>query len=331
MKKNYKIGVIGGGSWATAIVKILQEHNHLNWWLRSKDQQNYITQFKHNPKYLSSAVIDVAKVKLFVNINELIDSSDILIVAIPSEFIHNIFKNIPYKILNGKIIVSAVKGIIPQQNALPAVYFNEVFKVPEQSIAIISGPCHAEEVASEKLSYLTFACKNISIAELLAAKFSTKYIRSYTSQDLFGIELAAVLKNIYAISAGICHGLGYGDNFLAVLISNCIKELESFVEKIYPIERQINSTAYLGDLLVTSYSLHSRNRRFGNFIGSGYSVKAAKKEMKMIAEGFHASSCVNELNKKYKVSAPIADAVFQIVHNDKSPEKTISALSSVIN
>ncbi|MBG15233.1 MAG: glycerol-3-phosphate dehydrogenase [Crocinitomicaceae bacterium] len=331
MENNKNIGVIGGGSWATAIVKILQENNCVFWWMRSIDQAQHIEQYKHNPKYLSSAVIDSSKVSIINDLTTLINRSDILIVAVPSEFIHDTFLNIDKKIISKKIIVSAVKGIVPQLNLLPALYFNNQFNLSNNSIAIVSGPCHAEEVAMEKLSYLTFACENITVAKLLANQFNTKYIRSYVSEDMLGIELSAVLKNVYAISAGICHGLGYGDNFIAVLISNCIKELEVFLTQLYPTNRKINSTAYLGDLLVTSYSLHSRNRRFGNLIGRGYSVKAAKNEMNMIAEGYHASKCIYDLNKSYKVNAPIVNAVYQILHNSNKPKKVIKDLSELMS
>lgn len=331
MKNNLKIGVIGGGSWATAIVKILQEKpNQLSWWLRSEDQISFIKDNHHNPKYLSSATINTSKVLLTTGLDEIIKASNVLIIAIPSEFIYNTFLYIDKEILKDKILVSAVKGIIPQLNLLPALYFKREFALPIKSVAVISGPCHAEEVAMEKLSFLTFACENLDTANFLADLFTTKYIRTQSSADMLGVELSSVLKNVYAISAGICHGLGYGDNFISVLISNCIKELEVFLTELYPSNRVVNSTEYLGDLLVTSYSLHSRNRRFGNLIGRGYSVKAAKNEMNMIAEGYFASKCIQELNKSYKINAPIANSVFQILHSSKSPKAVIGRLSDII-
>ena len=331
MKNNLKIGVIGGGSWATAIVKILQEKpNQLSWWLRSEDQISFIKDNHHNPKYLSSATINTSKVLLTTGLDEIIKASNVLIIAIPSEFIYNTFLYIDKEILKDKILVSAVKGIIPQLNLLPALYFKREFALPIKYVAVISGPCHAEEVAMEKLSFLTFACENLDTANFLADLFTTKYIRTQSSADMLGVELSSVLKNVYAISAGICHGLGYGDNFISVLISNCIKELEVFLTELYPSNRVVNSTEYLGDLLVTSYSLHSRNRRFGNLIGRGYSVKAAKNEMNMIAEGYFASKCIQELNKSYKINAPIANSVFQILHSSKSPKAVIGRLSDII-
>lgn len=331
MKSDLKIGVIGGGSWATAIVKILQEKpNELHWWLRSDDQISFINEHGHNPKYLSSATINTSNVLISSNLDLIIDSCDVVIVAIPSEFIYDTFLSVDKAKLETKILVSAVKGIIPQLNLLPAIYFRNEFSIPSHSVAVISGPCHAEEVAMEKLSFLTFACENLEIANFLADLFSNKYIKSQSSTDMLGIELSSVLKNVYAISAGICHGLGYGDNFISVLISNCIKELEVFLTELYPSNRIVNSTEYLGDLLVTSYSLHSRNRRFGNLIGRGYSVKAAKNEMNMIAEGYYASKCIQELNKKYKINAPIADSVFQALHSSKSPKVVFKHLSSLM-
>jgi glycerol-3-phosphate dehydrogenase (NAD(P)+) len=331
LKNNLKIGVIGGGSWATAIVKILQEKpNELYWWLRSEDQISFIKENNHNPKYLSSATINVSKVLLTPKLDTILDRCDVIIVAIPSEFIYDTFLNINKTKLKNKILVSAVKGIIPQLNLLPALYFKNEFSLTFDSVAVISGPCHAEEVAMEKLSFLTFACENLETANFLAELFSTKYINSQSSNDMLGIELSSVLKNVYAISAGICHGLGYGDNFISVLISNCIKELEVFLTVLYPSIRRVNSTEYLGDLLVTSYSLHSRNRRFGNLIGRGYSVKAAKNEMNMIAEGYYASKCIQEINKKHKIDAPISDAVFQVLHCSQSPKLVFKDLSTVI-
>ena len=214
---------------------------------------------------------------------------------------------------------------------MPAIYFKEEFNLKLDSVAVISGPCHAEEVAMEKLSFLTFACENIETATVLSNLFNTKFIKTQASADMLGIELSSVLKNVYAISAGIAHGLGYGDNFISVLISNCIKELEIFLTEIYPSNRAVNSTEYLGDLLVTSYSLHSRNRRFGNLIGRGYSVSAAKGQMNMIAEGYYASKCIQELNKKNIINAPIANAVYQVLHCSKSPKTVFNKLSSVMS
>jgi len=332
LKNNLCIGVVGGGSWATAIVKILQEKKSpLSWWLRSKEQALFIKENKHNPKYISSAKINSDKILFTNSLEEIISVSDILIIAIPSEFIYDTFLNVDKKALENKILVSATKGIIPQLNLLPAIYFKEQFNLKLDAVAVISGPCHAEEVAMEKLSFLTFACENIETATILSNLFATKFIKTHPSKDMLGVELSSVLKNVYAISAGIAHGLGYGDNFISVLISNCIKELEVFLSEIYPSDRVVNSTEYLGDLLVTSYSLHSRNRRFGNLIGRGYSVSAAKAQMNMIAEGYYASKCVQELNKNKTINTPIANAVYQVLHCSKSPKTVFNRLSGLMS
>lgn len=302
----------------------------ISWWMRSKEQIAFINENNHNPKYLSSVLIEPNNVFISNDLKTIVQNSELIIIAVPSAFIHDTFTVFNASDFINKTIVSAVKGIIPQPNLLPALYFEQQFKVLNENIAIIAGPCHAEEVAMDKLSYLTFACQDQSKAKALATLFSSKFIKTCYSSDMLGIELSAVLKNVYAISAGICHGLGYGDNFIAVLISNCIKELEVFLSELYPTNRTINSTQYLGDLLVTSYSLHSRNRRFGNLIGRGYSVKAAENEMNMVAEGYYASKCINQLKLDHSFDSPIADAVFAILHNKQSPKSKIKQLSALI-
>ncbi len=328
---SYKFGIIGGGSWATALVKILQENNqHINWWMRSVDQTHHISKHNKNPKYLSSVSIKPSNLLLTDNIKELIDSSDVLIIATPSAFIHEIFKKIENKDLVNKLIISAVKGIIPQTNQLPAIYFRDQFKIKLEKLLIISGPCHAEEVAMEKLSFLTVACTDLDQANKIADIIKSRYIKATVSDDLQGVELSSVLKNVYAVAAGICSGLGYGDNYIAVLISNCIRELEFIVNNIYPNSNNIVDTAYLGDLLVTAYSQHSRNRRFGVMIGKGYSVKASQMEMKMVAEGYYATKCIEVLNNKHSINAPIAKAMYHILYEKIAPKVEIKILSDLM-
>ncbi len=326
-----RIGIIGGGSWATALVKILQESNDsLFWWVRSEEQLQYIIKHKKNPNYLRAVELNLTKLTITNNINELIVNSEVLIIATPSAFIHDTFINITPEQLNNKLIISAVKGIVPQSNQVPSLYFSERFNKSLENIGIISGPCHAEEVAMERLSYLTVACTDLSKANLLSESLNSRYIVSNSSDDMHGVELSSVLKNVYAIAAGICSGLGYGDNFLAVLISSSIRELENIVNIINPISRNINSTVYLGDLLVTAYSQHSRNRRFGMMIGKGYSVKATQMEMKMIAEGYYASKCIYTLNQQHGIDAPIAQAVYHILYDKIAPKIEIKILSGLI-
>ncbi len=327
MEQQARIGVIGGGSWATALVKILSNNlSGVNWWLRKKEDIEYLRKFAHNPRYLSSVEFDNQQINLFDDLNAIINQSDILILAVPSAFCHSVMQNITPDQLKGKLIFSAIKGIIPEYNLIVGEYLNSVFSVPLENIGVVTGPCHAEEVAMEKLSYLTLACSEISNAEQLAVYMRCRYIKVTASDDIYGTEYSAVLKNVIAVAGGICHGLGYGDNFLAVLVSNAIQEIERFVNAVHPISRDIKASAYLGDLLVTAYSQFSRNRMFGTMIGKGYSVKMAQLEMNMVAEGYYAVKCVHEINKKLKVEMPITEAVYNIVYEKISPAIEIKLL-----
>ena len=320
MKKEKKITVIGGGSWATALVKILCNNNTtVNWWMRNQEAVSHILRFRHNPHYLQSVEFDLNKINVGTNLEELVSPADIVIIATPSAFLTSIFDGFPNELLASKIVFSAVKGIVPEYNAIPARFIHKTFGTPYDAIGIISGPCHAEEVALERLSYLTVAAQDDDIAEEMAELLACRFIKTTTSDDLFGTELSAVLKNVYALASGICSGLGYGDNFQAVLISNAIQEIENFIDEVSPIHRDVKSSAYLGDLLVTAYSKFSRNRTFGFMIGKGYSVKSAQLEMDMIAEGYYATKCVVEINKKFQVEMPIVEAVYRILYEKISP------------
>lgn len=320
MSKQKKIAVIGGGSWATALVKILGNNlDNVKWWMRSEDAVNHISKFKHNPKYLQSVEFDTSKLTISTNLVEIITDADIVIIATPSAFLFQLFENIDKKLFEGKVVFSAVKGIIPEYNAIPARFIHKTLGTPYSKIGIICGPCHAEEVALERLSYLTIACQDDRVAQNMADTLACRYIKTTISDDLFGTELSAVLKNVYAIASGICAGLGYGDNFQSVLIANAIQEIENFIDEVSPIHRDVKSSAYLGDLLVTAYSKFSRNRTFGFMIGKGYSVKTAQLEMEMVAEGYYAVKCVMEINKKFQVEIPIVEAVYNIIYEKISP------------
>ena len=316
----HSIGVIGSGSWATAIVKILAcKSNNIHWWIREPEIIDNLKKFQHNPLYLSSIEFDVSKLSISNDIIEVISKSDIIVLCVPAPFLNIALEHCSSEMLHKKIIVSAIKGIVPEHNVIIADYLNQQYKVPYDNIVIVSGPSHAEEVASEKLTYLTFASRNSKHALLVASKFDCRYIKTTLSDDIFGTEYAPVLKNIIAIACGICHSLGYGDNFQAVLVSNAIQEIKRFVDAVHPIDRDINSSVYLGDLLVTAYSNFSRNRLFGSMIGNGYSVKAAQLEMKMIAEGYYAVKCIKKINESYNVYMPITDAVYNIVYENITP------------
>ncbi len=319
MDQNTRIAILGSGSWATALVKLLQHNvNTLNWYIRNEKDIDFIKRFRHNPKYITSVAVDTDRVNFFSSVEDIIAASDLLIIAIPAPFIEESFRNAEGK-LSDKFVVSAVKGIVPGHNLTVAEFFNKVHGVSFGQIGIVSGPCHAEEIALERLSYLTVSSKSKSDAEFVAELISCHYLRAKVSTDIYGTEYAAVLKNIVAIAVGICHGLGYGDNFQAVLVSNALQEIKRFLDKTYKSKRKINSSPYLGDLLVTAYSQFSRNRTFGTMIGKGYSIKSAQLEMNMIAEGFYAVNCIHEINGKYHVNMPIIDAVYRILHESISP------------
>lgn len=326
-----KVCIMGGGSWATAIAKIAMTNGrHINWYMRRQEQ---IDQFKasgFNPSYLSSVRFDVKKIKFYSNINLAIRYSDILIFATPSPFLKQHLVKLTQS-LSDKIIISAIKGIVPDENMIVSDYFQKYHDVKEENIAVIAGPCHAEEVALERLSYLTVASKNLKLAEMFATRIANSYLKTSTTTDVRGIEYASVLKNVYAIASGICHGLKYGDNFQAILVSNSIREMGRFVDAISKDdERNIQDAAYLGDLLVTSYSKFSRNRTFGSMIGKGYSVRSSQLEMEMIAEGYFGTKCIKEINEEYKVDMPILDACYNILYERIAPNIEIKVLTEKI-
>lgn len=317
-----KIAVIGGGSWATANIKMLTDNTtpkEIFWWMRNAGAVEHIHKFRHNPNYLSSVEIKVPAANISSDIKTIVTAADFILLNVPAAFLKEALKGINADDLKGKKIISAIKGIVPDENQIVGEFLQQHCMVPAENIVVISGPCHAEEVALEKLSYLTIAAKDTALAAEFAGMINTRYIKTNVSDDIYGTEYAAVLKNIYAIASGICHGVGYGDNFQSVLISNAIRELKHFVDAVHPINRDIKESAYLGDLLVTAYSQFSRNRTFGNMIGKGYTVTSAQLEMNMVAEGYYAINCLHEVNKQYKVNMPICDAVYAILYQKKSP------------
>mgnify|MGYP002279316300 FL=1 len=287
--------------------------------MRNEESAEHLRKYRHNPKYLQSVEYDVEKINVTTDLDQVVESSEWLIMATPSAFLAEVFVDFPVEKMKGKVIFSAIKGIVPEFNAIPARYFHKTFGTAYEDIGIIAGPCHAEEVALERLSYLTLACKDEEKANMMAEVLKCRYIKTAVSEDLFGTELSAVLKNIYAIASGIFSGLGYGDNFQAVLISNAIQEIENFSDAVNPLHRDVLTSAYLGDLLVTAYSKFSRNRTFGFMIGKGYSVKTAQLEMEMIAEGYYAVKSIMEINKKFMVDLPIVEAVYNVIYQRISP------------
>lgn len=331
MSAPQNIAVIGGGSWATAIVKMLSENReHILWWMRNPDTINHIKKYGNNPNYISSADLHQDKLTISDNLDDIVGQADCLILAVPSAFLRTILKQMNGS-LKDKFIVSAVKGIIAEKNRIIGEYLHNKFGISYENIGVLTGPCHAEEVALERLSYLTVACEDIQKAEWFAQQIRCRYIKANTSEDIFGTEIAAVLKNVIAIASGICHSLGYGDNFQSVLASNAIREIKRFVDAVHPIKRDIKESAYLGDLLVTMYSQFSRNRTFGNMIGKGYSVKSAQLEMKMVAEGFYAVKCIKEINDEHQIEMPITKAVYNILYERISPVIEMRLLSDQLN
>jgi len=332
MKSQPQIAVIGGGSWATAIVKILSNNvETIQWWVRSAETAEFIRKYKHNPNYLSDAEINLDKVNVNNNLKKSIADADIIILAVPSAFLKASIESLTADDFKNKVVFSAIKGIVPDELLIVGEYMQQKFSIPIGNIGVITGPCHAEEVAMERLSYLTIACQTASNASLLAEKMNCRYIKTTVSDDIYGTEYSAVLKNVIAIASGICHGVGYGDNFQAVLISNAIQEIKKFVDAVHPIKRDINDSAYLGDLLVTSYSSFSRNRMFGTMIGKGYSVKFAQLEMNMIAEGYYATKCIHEINKQHNINMPITSAVHRVLYEKISPRMEMRLLADQLS
>ncbi len=328
MKLPGKIAIMGGGSWATAIAKIVlsQCDDSINWYMRRDDRIEEFKRLGHNPAYLTGVRFDMKRINFSSDINSIVKDSDTLIFVTPSPYLKIHLKKLKMK-LKDKFIVTAIKGIVPDENLIVSDYFNKVYDVPVENLAVLGGPCHAEEVALERLSYLTIGCEDIDKAKIFAKQLSGNYIKTSVSYDVAGIEYASVLKNVYAIAAGICSGLKYGDNFQAVLISNAIEEMNRFLNVVSPCKRNIQDSVYLGDLLVTSYSKFSRNRVYGTMIGKGYSVKSAQIEMEMIAEGYYGTKCIKEINKHLHVNMPIMDAVYNILYERISPMIEIKLLT----
>jgi glycerol-3-phosphate dehydrogenase (NAD(P)+) len=332
-----QFGIIGSGSWATALAKILTDNQHtIHWWFRDINSINHIRQRHHNPHYLNSAYFDPALLKMSTDVNEVVKPCDVVVMAVPSAYIADALSGLSKTALQGRKIVSAIKGILPETNQLLNEYLAEHFNVAIEDYYTLLGPCHAEEVASEKLSYLTFSGLDESIAADIASHFKTEYLNTLTNHDVNGVQYAAVLKNIYALGAGIAHGLEYGDNFLSVYIANSADEMVKFSRKViegFSLENSsINYAAsvYLGDLLVTCYSLYSRNRMFGNMIGKGYSVKAAQLELNMVAEGYNASRCIYKTNDTLQADIPIATTIYRILWEHLPPEEGFKKIESCL-
>ena len=343
-----KIGIIGSGSWATALAKILTDNDQeINWCVRSEKIVTHILQRHHNPHYLSSVYFDTRLLSLSTDVKKIVAESDCLIIAVPSAYVPDTLQPIAGNAFDEKKIVSAVKGILPENNLLLNDYLKQKYRFSLQNYFTVMGPCHAEEVAAEKLSYLTFSGLDQQKATEVAGYFSTPYLNTIVNNDVYGVQFAAILKNIYALGAGIAHGLEYGDNFLSVLIANSADEMAGFLRKAGarhievgihetedPVTHRKNAnyaaSVYLGDLLVTCYSLYSRNRTFGNMVGKGYSVKAAQLEMNMVAEGYNASRCIYLINKEFKAEMPIAETIYKILWENVKPSEGVNHIEQFL-
>jgi glycerol-3-phosphate dehydrogenase (NAD(P)+) len=343
-----KFGIIGSGSWATALAKILTGKKHtINWWIRNEESINYLQAHQHNPHYLRSARFDVSLIAASTDVREVVRQAEVLIIAVPSAYAENALQGLTAADLKGKKIVSAIKGLLPEKNILLNEYLANEFDFPAEDYFAVLGPCHAEEVAEQKLSYLTFSGVDTSTAATIASHFSNDYINTIVNHDIMGVQYAAVLKNIYALGAGIAHGLDYGDNFLSVYIANAADEMAGFLKKFGaehitvgehdgedPVTHRKTpnyaASVYLGDLLVTCYSLHSRNRSFGNMIGKGYSAKAAGLELNMVAEGYNAAKCIYNINKSVGAAIPIAETVYKILWEPVNPADGFKRIEQVL-
>jgi glycerol-3-phosphate dehydrogenase (NAD(P)+) len=322
-----KIAIVGGGSWATAIAKIVVQHtHHIGWYMRRDDQIDEFRRLGHNPSYLTSVHFNPDEIAFSSDLNSIAQQYDTLVFVVPSPYLKNHLRKVKTRIKE-KFIVTAIKGIVPDENLVCSEYFHHVFDVPYANLACLGGPSHAEEVALERLSYLTVGCSDTEKAQAFADVLTSDVIKTKTSSDVIGIEYSSVLKNVYAIAAGICSGLKFGDNFQAVLMSNAVQEMNRFLTSVHPLERNIYDSVYMGDLLVTGYSNFSRNRTFGSMIGKGYSVKSAQIEMEMIAEGYFGTKCMKEINRHWHVNMPILDAVYNILYERISPQVEIKLLT----
>lgn len=338
---------MGSGSWATALVKILSDNNNdVSWWVRNEASLKHIQKRYHNPHYLTSALLHVDRLSIYPDLKQVVAAGDVIVIAVPSAFVVETLSSLTAEELKGKVVLSAVKGILPDKDILLNEFLAQQFQLPLKDYFALLGPCHAEEVAAEKLSYLTFSGIDVNKAANIASYFNSPSINTIVNNDILGVQYAAVLKNIYALGAGIANGLDYGDNFQSVYIANSADEMATFLRKFgakhivvgehedgeSKESRRANYAAsvYLGDLLVTCYSLYSRNRTFGNMIGKGYSVQAVKLELNMVAEGYNASKCIYKINKKIKAEMPIAATIYRILWESLSPAEGFEIIETVL-
>lgn len=330
-KNNPIVAVVGDGSWATALVSVLSQNSlNINWWVRKEENASHIEKYSHNKNYLTGVKINKENVTVYTELKTVVQNADFVFLVVPSAFIKDVLLELPINALENKILVSAIKGMIPNDNNLVTDFLQNHFAVPIENLTVIGGPCHAEEVALQRQSYLTIGGEELEIAEKVANLLRCSYVNVHVLPDLVGIEYAAIMKNIVALASGITHGLNYGDNFQAVLVANAMQEIKYFLDQLFPASRDLNNSAYFGDLLVTAYSQFSRNRTFGNMIGRGYTVKSTIFEMEMIAEGYYAVKSIYSIMEKNDLDMPITRAVYHILYEKIAPAIEVEILKGLL-
>jgi glycerol-3-phosphate dehydrogenase (NAD(P)+) len=329
-KRSNSIAVIGDGSWATALFHTLCINGHEPfWWVRTPYIADYISKHHRNPEFLRALDLRPMPGKISHHLPFITEQAEILIVVIPSPYLRKVMGHLEPHHMRDKVVVSAIKGMIPRSHQLISDYFSKHFHVKPDDYVFLTGPSHAEEVAKENPTYITLASSSDASIRKVGHLLENEYISVRTSNDVQGLEYATVLKNIYAIAVGICHSLGYGDNFLAVLTANAAKEMESFLDMAAPAKRNLLSSPYLGDIMVTAFSQFSRNRTFGSMIGKGYSVKSALLELNMIPEGYFGVNAIFSVLKKYPAHMDIVRTVYRILYKKADPAEEISKLEKL--
>ena len=331
INKASRCAVVGHGSWATAIVKVLTiNDSEVYWYVRNPEVLESLRSEGHNCRYLSDVELDMNRIHLSDDLNEAVSNTDILFLVMPAAFLKCYLSDLRVS-LKDKMVVSAIKGIIPDENQFVTDYLKQQYGLSDSHLCFICGPTHAEEVGHGQLTYLTLACRNIVNARAVGEKLKTTSIKVSWQRDIDYLVRSSVFKNIYAVMVGIAVGMGYGDNFVSVLVANCIKEMYFLLDPQSVNDlTKFNPSNFFGDLLASCYSSHSRNRQFGMLIGRGNTVKTALNEMTMVAEGYYASKMISTLPEAQRQKMPIADMVSQILHQGVPARKAMKRLEELL-
>ena len=331
VKETLCCAVIGHGSWATALVKVLTMNElSIRWFVHNSEVFESLQNEGRNCRYLSDVELDMSRIHLSNDINDVVDNSDFILLVTPAAYLKACLSGLHVS-LKEKVVVSAIKGIIPVENMFVTDYLKQQYGLSGGQVCFISGPTHAEEVSHNQLTYLTIASSNIAKAKAIGKKLESPFLKVSYVRNMRYLERAAVLKNIYAVMVGMAVGLGYGDNFISVLVANCIKEMYFLLDphSINDLTR-ITPSNFFGDLLVSCYSSHSRNRQLGMLIGRGNTVKTALNEMTMVAEGYFASAMMPHLPEEQRKQLPIAMAAYQVLHQDVPARKALKNLENLL-